>query len=242
MLHAALEVGFFRPHRQPVGDRTENGLRAGLEDFRGRGAADYRSSEEDEVERVGAGRRLPGAELRLLFDGHRFAGQRGLLDVEIARFGQLAVRGDEISCGEPHQIAGNNFASLDFLPLAVAENSGGRRDILAKLLDGFLRAVGLNEIDGHAEGDDDENYGCVGRISECERCGAGNEQDDDQRIQKEQQQLENWSATFFRRRLVRPELLEAVGGLARGKTRGDRRSCGSGRHQIFLDTSIRFSP
>ena len=57
-----------------------------------------------------------------LFHRKRFPGQGCLLNIEVFRFKQSCVGGDEVASKQAHDIAWNNFAPGDLFPIAVTKN------------------------------------------------------------------------------------------------------------------------
>ena len=98
--------------------------------------------------------------------GHGFAGQRGLLDIEVARLQEPSIGGDQIPGGEPNEISGDNFMALHFLPRPIAQHSRGQANVFSEVFDGALRTVGLHEIDRYSKRDHDKDDCCVRPLSQ----------------------------------------------------------------------------
>ena len=121
----------------------------------------------------------------VLFYRQRLAGQCRLLNVQIARFDEPRVRWDDVSCRQPHDIAGNDPGTTDVDPISVTQHGGLRGDPRPQLLDGLLRAVGLCEVERVAQNDDHDDDARVHRLPERGRRGSRDEQDDNQRVQEQ---------------------------------------------------------
>ena len=76
--------------------------------------------------------------------------------------------------------------AIDFLPSAVAQNRGCRRDVCPELVDCTLRSIGLNEIDRDAQQDHHQDDHGIRCISEDGRDHTCDEEDDDKRIDEEE--------------------------------------------------------
>ena len=75
----------------------------------------------------------------------------------------------------------------DFLPLAIAQGGCSQAHVFLQPLNCALRTIGLNEIDGDAEYDDDKDELRFDPLAQKGGNHAGDEKNDDQRIQEQVQ-------------------------------------------------------
>jgi hypothetical protein len=114
-----------------------------------------------------------------------------LQNEEIAGFQETRIGRDQISGRQAHDVTGHNIASPKFLPFPIAQHGGGRCDLLAQLLDGSLRFVGLGKVEGGTEQDDDGNDRRVRRFAEKGGNGSSDQQYQHKWIQEQAQKVEN---------------------------------------------------
>ena len=86
-------------------------------------------------------------------------------------------------------VAGDDLAPRQFHPCAVAEHGRGRRDLLLESPDGSFRPERLPGIDAGAEENDTGDDRRLGDFAEQGRAGAGEEQDEHQRVCRPAQYL-----------------------------------------------------
>ena len=102
----------------------------------------------------------------------------------------------------------------DFLPLAIAQGGCSQAHVFLQPLNCALRTIGLNEIDGDAEYDDDKDELRFDPLAQKGGNHAGDKKNDDQRIQ-EQVQHSNAKAPRRVEEIVGAELGEARLGFLR---------------------------
>ena len=154
------EFGFFRADDQALGDGAEGRLRPRLEHARGRGSAHHRRPQKDEIQGNPASLGIFLTGMGVLFGRHRFARQRRLLKVEIARLHKARVGGNQVTCRKTNQIIRDDLMAFYFLPFPVPQYGRAQADVFPQPLNRTLRTIGLNKIDGDAENNHyDDNSG-----------------------------------------------------------------------------------
>ena len=193
---------------QARGDVAERGRRPRRDDQRRRRPAHDRRAEEDDVAGV---RRLTRSDLevaRVLLGRHRLARERGLLDVEVSGLEEARVGRHAIPGRQPDDVAGDQVAPADLAPGSIAEGGRRRRHGVAQSLRDAMGAVGLHEVEHHAQGHHEDDDGGVDPFAEDRGGGARDQQDDDQRIRQEQEDLNEAGRARRPRGLVRADLAE----------------------------------
>ena len=147
----------------------------------------------------------------------RLARQRRLLHVQVARLDQPCVGGDQISCGEAHQVTWDDLATRALCPDPVTQDRGRRGDLPPELVGGLLRSPGLREVDDDAEHDHAGDERRVDPFPQERRQAARDEEHQRQRIAQEREQLGERGSLAVSG-LVRPVLREAGRGLPGAKT------------------------
>ena len=123
---AFLETGLDSLPGDDVGELPEIGAAAGVDDHPGRVAAHHVAAHEADVrqvERVFAVTR-PDQGGRILFDRHRLAGERGLIDEKVLGRQQPQVRRDHVAGGDIDDVAGYELVDGN---LYEALDLGGQR-------------------------------------------------------------------------------------------------------------------
>jgi hypothetical protein len=88
----------------------------------------------------------------VLVDGQGFAGDGGLVDLQVGVLGdESAVGGDDGAFFDLEDVAGDDLGGLDFLQLAITEDCGLEGERLLELLDDGAGLVFLEEADEGVE-------------------------------------------------------------------------------------------
>jgi hypothetical protein len=80
----------------------------------------------------------------LLVYRHRFAGEHGFIDAQIARLQQPHIRRQPVARGQQHHVTGHQLSRIDIVGMAIANHHGVRREHVA---DGLQRPLGLALLD-----------------------------------------------------------------------------------------------
>ncbi len=197
-------------------DRAELSLAPGRHDQRFCGSAHHRASHEHKIGREGGLARARAAYRRgVLFGRVRLAGEKRLVDVEIAGFNQSGIGGPEIAGGEKNVGAGHDLNRGNVDRLSVAKRLGGKRNLRAQALGGVLGLALLRHVEDNRHqqnGRDDDEARDVARER---RDGGGEEQNQDQRIAEPSQKVRHQARVFGGGDLVRSGHLEDGGGVGR---------------------------
>lgn len=193
----------------PEGSLSPRGHHDGL-----RRPADHGRPEEHEVPGLGRLSGGHGEVARLLLRRHRLAGQRRLLHVKIPCREQSRIGGHTIAGRQLDNVAGDQDAARQLRPRPVTPDGGGGRGLLAEPLRGALGAVGLHEVQDHAEQDHEGNDDGVDDVAQDRRHDAGHDQDEHKRVREETEQFPHHGAATPPRRLVRSDPIEAPSRLA----------------------------
>ena len=157
-------------------------------------------------------------ETGLFLHGHRFAGKRRLLHVEVAGLHKKSVCGNQVAGREPHQIARHDVLPPHFPPVSVAQDRGGRAHVLAQFPYGDFGPVGLDEIDRHAKHGDDKDDRRIGDLSDRDGNDDGHEQNDDERVEEQADQFGEERSALPGRWIVGSEFPETFLGLRLSET------------------------
>ncbi len=126
MFHAALEISLRWTRSQTLRDCSEGCARPRGENHDRRGAADDGRAHENEIGRIGTRRTRRCFAFGVLFNRQGLAGQRCLLNVQVARLKNPTIGGNQVPRSQTNDIARNHDTSGDFLPCAVAKSRGRR--------------------------------------------------------------------------------------------------------------------
>ena len=126
---------------------------------------------------------------RHLLHGQGLAGQRRLVNVQVARLEQPAVRGDQIPGREANEVTGHDRPARQLGPLSVALHRGRGRHLLAELLRRLLRAPRLQQVDGDAEDHHPGDERGVDHLAQSRRQRCRHEQHERQGVSEQRQQL-----------------------------------------------------
>jgi len=94
---------------------------------------------------------IGGHGLDLLVDWHRFAGQRRLVDTQVARLQQPYVRRQAVAGSQQYHIPGHQLGGIEVLLAAIAQHHRVRRQQMPNRLQRFFRLALLNEADHHVD-------------------------------------------------------------------------------------------
>jgi len=104
--------------------------------------------------------------MRAFLRGHRFAGERRLLRVEVRRLQEPRVGRYRIAGREMNDIAWNEAAALDLHPAAVAPDGRGRSQLRLQLSHRAFGAECLPVVERDAENDDGGDDRRIGGLAE----------------------------------------------------------------------------
>ncbi|MCY1293257.1 hypothetical protein D9M70_425130 [compost metagenome] len=100
---------------------------------------------------------VDGRRLGAFLHRHRFAGQRGFVDVEVLHAEQAQVGRHLVAGGQRHHVAGHQLDGVELAAFAVAQHQGVRREHVADGVQGAFRLAFLDEtdhrVDHHGEHD-----------------------------------------------------------------------------------------
>ena len=114
--------------------------------------------------------------------GDRLAGQRRLVDVQLALAHEAQVGRHLVAGLQQHEVAGDDLGRRQAQRLARAHHRRLGRHRLRQRLDGGDRLGLLDVADERVEEHDAEDHGGVDPVPENERDDAGGDEDEDQRL------------------------------------------------------------
>ncbi len=189
---AAAELGLRRPRRQALGDRAEGGVASGADDDRGADPASGRRCPRKTLLLASADAVRPRRKIdRRIFstgsDSPVSADSRTCrsFDVEQAGVGRHQVSGVQLD-----DVAGDQLRDRQLLLPPVAQDGGGRRDLLADRLHRVARLELHEEVQQHAEQDHRDDDQAADRVAQRDRDDAGHQENDDERIGEEAEEVE----------------------------------------------------
>ena len=133
--------------------------------------AEYRGAAgEDEALDVGDRRRVDAHDIGAADDRVDLAGERRVVDAQLRRVDEAGIRRDEVALLDDHQVARDERARVDLMPLPVADDLRLGREHVPERLDGLLGAVLLDEREDRVDQDDDDDRDAQGGLvgGECE--------------------------------------------------------------------------
>ena len=152
---------------QSPGDLAHLGVHAGGGDDGGAAAVDHGAAHVDHVFPVAQGDVfLPFGEIdnvNKLGDGHRLAGEGGLLDLQAGALQQAAVRGDRVAGLQQHHVAHHKLLTADDADLAVPQDLGGGGGHLLQSFNGLFRLVLLIYAQDGVDDDHGQDNNYVGK-------------------------------------------------------------------------------
>jgi len=122
-----------------------------------------------------------GGGLRFLLHRERFAGQRGLVDLQVVCVGHPAVGGDHVAGVEHDEVAGDHVVDAYGCLLPVAAHFDLDLDPRHQRVHGPTGGAFLPEPECSAGQDDGENDGAVLHVAQCDRDDRGGGEDEDDR-------------------------------------------------------------
>ena len=131
------------------------------------------------------GQRRVRRQRRWMFgDGQRFAGERGLGDFERRGFEQARIGAHGVAGGEQQHVAGHEFARLDALLGAAAQDARVQGGELAQRRHRALRAPFLKRADERVQDHDDKDDARVAALTDDEGNRRRDEEDVDERARE----------------------------------------------------------
>ena len=135
---------------------------------------------------------------RVLVDGDRFPGQRGLLDFEIDALHQPHIGGDVVAGLQKNDVAHNEFPGGNHDLVSSTDDLGAGCGHLSQRGDGLFGLRFLNHPDHGIQDDDEHDGDGVDILAQEERNDRGNDQDDNEKIvELGQKQLEKTRPGLF---------------------------------------------
>ncbi len=114
----------------------------------------------------------------ILLDRHRFAGQRGLLDLEIDALDQPQIGGNIVSGFQQHDVAADDLAARNRHLLAVADDLGIRGGHLLQGRERLFRLRFLDDADHRVEHHDEHDGDGIDVLAERQRNQRRDDQND----------------------------------------------------------------
>ncbi len=118
----------------------------------------------------------------MLLDGHRLAGQRRFLDLQVDRVDHPRVGGHAVAGVEQDDVAGHDVPGRDLALVAVADDRCRRRGHPPQRFCRALGAVLLREPEQDGEQHDGRDGDRLGGVAEDGGERRGDEEDDDQDV------------------------------------------------------------
>ena len=151
-----------------------------------------------------------GTTLLVLLDRHGFAGQRRLVDAQVARADEAQVGRHLVPALDEDEVAGHDLGGRQPQLLAGADDGGLGGHGATQRLDGGDRPGLLQVADERVEEDDAEDHRGVDPLLEEEGDDRRDQQDEDERIGELHQEATQGAGALGRRQRVGAELGAAV--------------------------------
>ena len=187
--YAASELGLRRPRGQTLGDCAKGRIFPRADDDRAGHSGLNGGAHEDAVPRIAdrvlSCRKIGGG----LLDRQRLAGERRLPDVQVLRLQQASVGRHEVSGVQPDDVAGDQLGDRQLQLPSIAQDGGGRGDLLLDCLHGMAGLELHEEVQKDAEQDHRDDDQSTDPVSQRERSRAGHQKNDDERIGEEAEEV-----------------------------------------------------
>ncbi len=154
-------------------------------------SGDHGGAEEEHILAL-AERSIGRQCLRVLARRRRFAGERGLLRLEVGGLQNARIGRHAVARGDHEDIAGHELIRLDFDRLAAAQDRRLRGRQGTQRLQSAFGPILLEEADEGVQDDDGKNHPAVEAMPGCEGDGGRDQEDVDQRAGKLRQEDARW--------------------------------------------------